>query len=212
MSAPADELTNRDRTFAVSVVLRRRKASGISGAFDRYSIARKPTRAKTERASGTAVWIVKSPSVAATVNAYTSRTRPAVTLTAPGMSIRRTTASPPFRAMYRCAKTVAAAPIGAFTNMTDLQPKAAVRTPPAIEPAANPADSTETRIPNARFRSGPSGNVAAKIAKAVAVVMAAAMPWMARETTRERSDGASPAVSDASVNNTIPTRNIRFWP
>ena len=96
--------------------------------------------------------------------------------------------------------------------MTDLQPKAAVRTPPAIEPAANPADSTETRIPNARFRSGPSGNVAARIAKAVAVVMAAAMPWMAREATSERSDGASPAVSDASVNNTIPTRNIRFWP
>ena len=176
MSAPADELTNRDSTFALSVVLRRRKASGISGAFDRYSIARKPTRAKTERASGTAVWTVKSPSVAATVNAYTSRTRPAVTLTAPGMSIRRTTASPPFRAMYRCAKTVAAAPIGTFTNMTDLQPKAAVRTPPAIEPAANPADSTETRIPNARFRSGPSGKVAARIAKAVAVVMAAAMP------------------------------------
>src|SRR3989441_11515417 len=96
--------------------------------------------------------------------------------------------------------------------MTDRQPKAAVRPPPAIEPAANPADSTETRIPNARFRSGPSGNVAARIAKAVAVVMAAAMPWVARETTRERGEGASPAGRDARVNNKIPTREVRLWP
>ena len=60
--------------------------------------------------------------------------------------------------------------------MTDLHPNAAVRTPPAIEPAANPADKTETRTPNARFRSFPSGKVAARIANAVAVVIAAAMP------------------------------------
>src|SRR3989442_13916445 len=100
MSAPADELTNSDSTFAVSVVLRRRKASGISGAFDRYSIARKPTRAKTERAIGTAVWTVKSPSVAAIENAYTSRIKRAVTLRAPGVSRRVTTEHPPDRALH----------------------------------------------------------------------------------------------------------------
>jgi len=60
--------------------------------------------------------------------------------------------------------------------MTDRHPNAAVRMPPAIEPAANPADRIETRTPNARLRSFPSGNVAARIARAVAVVMAAAMP------------------------------------
>ena len=60
--------------------------------------------------------------------------------------------------------------------MTDRHPNAAVRIPPAIEPAANPADRIETRTPNARFLSFPSGKVAARIAKAVAVVIAAATP------------------------------------
>src|SRR5947208_7213123 len=69
MSAPAEELTTRDKTFAVSVVLRRRKARGINGAFDRYSIARKAANARTERPRGSAAWTVKRPSVAAIVTA-----------------------------------------------------------------------------------------------------------------------------------------------
>src|SRR2546422_1424892 len=98
--------------------------------------------------------------------------------------------------MNRGAKIVATAQIATWTNMTDRHPNAAVRMPPAIEPAANPADRIETRTPKARLRSFPSGNVAARIAKAVAVVMAAAMPLIALETTRGRSDGASPADKD----------------
>src|SRR5213594_4261202 len=128
MSAPADELTTSERTFAVRVVRRRTKARGMRGAFDRYSMARKATNVTADKPSGSA------------------------------------------------AKIVAAMPIGTFTNMTDRHPNAAVRIPPAIEPAANPADRIETRTPNARFLSFPSGKVAARIAKAVAVVIAAATP------------------------------------
>src|SRR2546430_3513655 len=76
---------------------------------------------------------------------------------------------PPFAAMNRWVRMAAAVPIGTFTNNTDLQPNAAVRIPPAIDPAAKPADRTATKMPNARFRALPSGNVAARIANAVAV-------------------------------------------
>src|SRR6266571_2462279 len=143
MSAPAEELTTSERTFAVRVVRRRRKASGMSGAFDRYSMAKKAAEVRAERPRGRAACIVKRPSVAAIVNAYTRRINPAVTVTAPGMSRRFDVSRGP---------------------------------PPAIEPAANPADRIETRTPKARLRSFPSGNVAARIARAVAVVMAAATP------------------------------------
>src|SRR5437867_4271273 len=101
MSEPAEELTTNERTFAVSVVLRRRKASGMRGAFDRYSIAKKTAKMMAERANGTAAWRVNRPSVAATVNAYTRRISPAVTVTAPGMSRRLDVARPFFRAMNR---------------------------------------------------------------------------------------------------------------
>ncbi len=67
-------------------------------------------------------------------------------------------------------------PIGTLTKRTDLQPNAAVRTPPEMDPAAKPADSTATKMPRARFLSLPSGNVVTRIAKAVAVEMAAPTP------------------------------------
>src|SRR5216117_2821346 len=79
MSAPAEELTTSESTFAVRVVRRRRKASGMSGAFDRYSMAKKAAKMRTESPRGSAACIVKRPSVAAIVNAYTRRINPAVT-------------------------------------------------------------------------------------------------------------------------------------
>src|SRR5439155_12760099 len=88
MSAPADELTTSERTFAVRVVRRRTKARGMRGAFDRYSMARKATNVTADKPSGSAAWIVKRPSVVAIVNAYTSRISPAVTVMAPGISRR----------------------------------------------------------------------------------------------------------------------------
>src|SRR2546426_8394107 len=101
MSAPAEELTTSDRTFAVRVVRRRRKASGMSGAFDRYSMAKKAAKVRAERPRGSAAWIVKRPSVAAIVNAHTRRINPAVTATGPGMSVRLDVARGPLRAMNR---------------------------------------------------------------------------------------------------------------
>src|SRR2546422_2828689 len=87
--------------------------------------------------------------------------------------------------------------MGRFTNKTDLHPKPAVRTPPAIDPAAKPAERKATRTPTARFLSLPSGNVAARIANAVAIVIAAPTPWIALETISMRSDWARPAVREA---------------
>ena len=114
--------------------------------------------------------------------------------------------------MYRFARSAARAPIGTFTNITDLHPNASVRTPPRREPAANPADRTATRTPTALFRAGPSGYVDAKIARAVAVVIAAATPWTPRATMRTKREGANPAVRDESANPMIPMTNTRFWP
>src|SRR5713226_7463079 len=99
MSAPAEELTTRERTFAVRAVRRRRKASGMRGALDRYSMATKSVNVSADRPSGRAAWIVKRPAVAAIVNAYTRRIRAAVTVTAPGISRRLDVARPWFRTM-----------------------------------------------------------------------------------------------------------------
>src|SRR3989442_15640598 len=95
-------------------------------------------------------------------------------------------------------------PIGTLTKRTDLQPNAAVRTPPAMDPAAKPADSTATNMPRARFLSLPSGNVVTRIAKAVAVEMAAPTPLIDLDTIRGRKDGANPPVKKATVKKTIP--------
>ena len=73
----------------------------MSGAFDRYSMARKAAKVRAERPRGSAACTVKRPSVAAIVNAYTRRINPAVTVTAPGMSSRFDVARGPFRAMKR---------------------------------------------------------------------------------------------------------------
>src|SRR3989442_13663226 len=100
MSAPAEELTTRERTFAVRVVRRRRKASGMSGAFDRYSRAKKAAKVRAERPRGSAACIVKRPSVAAIVNAYTRRINPAVRATAPGRSRTVDAAVGPVYAMH----------------------------------------------------------------------------------------------------------------
>src|SRR2546427_12490658 len=101
MSAPAEELTTSERTFAVRVVRRRRKASGMSGAFDRYSMTKKAVKVRAERPRGSAACIVKRPSGAAIVNAYTRRINPAGTVTAPGMSKRFDVERGPLRAMKR---------------------------------------------------------------------------------------------------------------
>src|SRR2546428_12963872 len=100
---------------------------------------------------------------------------------------------PPFAAMNRCVRIAAAVPIGMFTNNTDLHPNAAVRTPPAIDPAAKPADRTPTKMPNARVRAFPSGNVAARIANAVAGGNAPPAPWDAPGRGIRKGDRGHPA-------------------
>src|SRR5207248_3579783 len=176
ITPPADEVSMRARMFAVKTVPRRRKPSGISGDFDRDSIAIKPAKTRAEIARGTIVYREANPSVEAFVNEYTSSISPLVTESAPGRSRCLSAARPGWLTRNFWERIAATVPIGTLTNRTDLQPNAAVRTPPEIEPAAKPADSTETKMPSARFRSFPSGKVVTRIAKAVAVEMAAPIP------------------------------------
>src|SRR5713226_10317457 len=173
---PADEVSIKARTFAVRTFPRRRNANGISGETDRCSIPRKAAKTKAASPRGKIVQIDMKPSVAAFVNAYTSSISPLVTDRAPGRSKCLSTARPGLFARNFWERTAATVPIGTLTNRTDLQPNADVRTPPEIEPAAKPADSTETKMPSARFLSLPSGKVVTRIANAVAVEMAAPTP------------------------------------
>ena len=85
-------------------------------------------------------------------------------------------ARPGLFARYFWESMAATVPMGTLTKRTDLQPKALVRMPPEMDPAAKPADSTETKMPSARFLCLPSGKVVTRIAKAVAVEIAAPIP------------------------------------
>src|SRR2546428_4868400 len=103
-------------------------------------------------------------------------------------------------------------PIGTLTKRTDLQPNAAVRTPPEMDPAANPAESAATNMPRARFLSLPSGNVVTRIAKAVAGGMAAPTPLIALDSIWDRMGGAKPPVKEATAKRTIPKTERFFLP
>src|SRR5437879_12384634 len=122
--------------------------------------------------------------------------RPLVRDNSPGMSRCLSVALPPESTRNFWERAAPTAPIGTFTNNIDLQPNAAVRTPPRIEPAAKPAESTEMKIPRAPFPSLPPGKVATRIANAVTVDMAAPMPWTPLATTRESRVGDRPARSE----------------
>src|SRR3989442_12343703 len=173
---PADDVSIKARTLAAKTVPRRRNVRGISGDFDRYSIARNPARTRAPSPSGRIVSMDMKPAVAAFVNAYTTSISPLVTDRAPGRAKCWSTARPGLFARYFCERTAATVPIGTLTKSTDLQPKALVRMPPEMDPAAKPADSQETKEPSARFTSPPSGKVVTRIAKAVAVEIAAPIP------------------------------------
>src|SRR2546426_1699443 len=116
------------------------------------------------------------PSMVALVKPYTKIINPPVKDIAPGKSRCLSVALAPESTRNFWERTAPTAPIGTFTNNIDLQPNAAVRTPPSIEPAAKPAESTEMKIPKAPFLSLPSGKVATRIANAVTVDIAAPIP------------------------------------
>ena len=116
------------------------------------------------------------PSMEAMVKAYTKSISPPVKDTAPGKSKCLSVERPGLSARNFWERMAPTAPIGTFTNIIDLQPKVAVRTPPSMEPAAKPAESTEMKIPRALFLSFPSGKHEIRIANAVTVDMAAPTP------------------------------------
>ena len=58
------------------------------------------------------------------------------------------------------------------------------------------------------LRSRPSLNVVERIDSAAGVMIAAPRPWKARAPISDASDQASPASSEATVNTTMPPRNM----
>src|SRR2546428_14046314 len=103
-------------------------------------------------------------------------------------------------------------PIGTLTKRTDLQPNAAVRTPPEMDPAAKPADSTATKMPRARFLSLPSGNVVTRIAKAVAGGKGGRGPSIGLDQNRERGEWEQPPLQKETVERKEHKTNGCLWP
>src|SRR4029077_10717747 len=209
---PTVEVSTSARVFARNTEGRLRNASGINGAFDRDSITRNDPSTTADRPSGTIVYHELKPEVAALVSPKTKRIVPSVTVMAPGMSSRRFFSQPSVFGRNLWLARAVTMPIGTLTNITERHPKPTVSAPPAMAPAANPAERTATRTPSALFLWGPSGNIRMKIAKAVTVDMAAPIPCNALKTIRTRRDGARPPAIEATVKRTIPATNILFWP
>ena len=67
-------------------------------------------------------------------------------------------------------------PMGTLTNSTQRQFSQSVSMPPASRPIAPPPAETAANTPNARFRSGPSGNVVAIRASDVGEAIAPPTP------------------------------------
>src|SRR5215472_17926356 len=98
-------------------------------------------------------------------------------------------------------------PNGTLTRKMAGQPKAAIRTPPTVGPAAGPANSRKpiTSIGARRCRPlAPGAVVSTPIA--IGVSGAPSRPWAARAATRTGRVGANAQAADAAVKPTRPAR------
>ena len=151
------------------------------------------------------------PSFART-RAYTRAESPAVTVTAPGKSKLRRAGSARLSEMSHGVRRIAPIPIGTFTNSTERQPSALVRTPPDSTPAAAPAPATAPQTASALLLSLPSRKVAVTSESAAGARSAAASPWIARAPISHAELSASPPASEASENTPRPMTNTRRRP
>src|SRR3954463_728591 len=168
--------SRRPETFAPVSVLRRKILKGTSGAFERSSIATKiPIRA-TDPASRLTILVEPQPELLASRNAYASRERPAVMLTAPAASKWRVADSERLSGIRPGVNASAIAATGTFTHRTHSQPRLSVRIPPRRPPAAPAEPATAPQAPRALLRSAPSLNRLATIERAAGETIAAPRP------------------------------------
>jgi hypothetical protein len=75
-----------------------------------------------------------------------------------------------------------------------------------------PIPPSAPQIPSALLRSKPSSKVVVMIESALAVVIAAPIPWKPRAPIKAVSDQASPQSSEARVKTATPTMKTRRRP
>src|SRR5215203_6704253 len=125
--------------------------NGTSGAGERCSMRTKTATSVTPPASKASVEAVSQPWSTLRLIAYTTSTRPAVTVAAPATSNElRADARPPGTTSSRA--TTSAAPIGTLMRNTQGHPGPVVRAPPAISPTVAAVPLTAPKTPRARLR------------------------------------------------------------
>ncbi len=197
--------------LAPVTVRTRKMRNGISGSFVRDSMTTNATSSSAESASRRSVQPDPQPCSGAFDTEYTSRARPAVTVTAPPMSWE-VSRSDLLSRTNRGASRNAATPTGTLTKKIHSQPAYSVSTPPASTPTAAPEPPIAPQTPSALLRSAPSSKVVMMIESAAGEMIAAPSPWTAREAMSTPSDQASPQRNDAIVNTTTPIRKSRRLP
>src|SRR5512140_610355 len=106
-------------------------------------------------------------------------------VTRPGISIRP--GCPLISGRIWRAQRTAAMPIGMLIKKTNRQPRSATSSPPREGPIARPAEMLMAFIPSAFPRSA-GGKTAAISAKGTAIIMPAASPCRARNTTSQPTE------------------------
>ena len=101
--------------------------------------------------------------------------------------------------------------IGTGARKAHRQPNQPTTRPPSTGPRARPSAPADAHTARARGRAS-GANVIAVIAIAGASIMPAPTPITPRAARRTGSDEASPAATDAAVNNVIPDRNTALRP
>ncbi len=135
---------------------------------------------------------------------------PAVEVSAPAMSKRPVCRSDSL--MYIGASTTISTPIGTLTKNTQRQSSHSVSMPPASRPMAPPPAETAAKTPNARLRSGPSGNVVVMSASEVGEAIAPPTPCRTRAASNCQGSWAKPPSSEARVNSRMPVMKTRRRP
>lgn len=87
-----------------------------------------------------------------------------------------------------------------------------VNSPPKMAPVVNPAAISDPFSPNARSRSGPSGNDVVSSDKAAGVTIAVAIPWASRAVNSTAGSVAKPPAREDPPSKTIPVRKRRLRP
>ncbi len=136
--------------------------------------------------------------------------RPSASISAPGRSGRRLSATGRSGSRRRPASSTAA-PSGRLTRKTRRQSESSTSAPPRVGPtaAAAAAAAPQRPTPVARFSIG---KLSSTIASEVGAIIAAPTPCRTRKAISVSSEGATAQSRLATVNPPRPARKTRLWP